>query len=157
MWSFRISKVRCPLISKDIPQLLVVDDDPEDLLLIRTAVNRSKVPLQVNCYGGGEEFLLALDTLVEESAPVVGGGSLLIVFLDLNMPRKDGRSCLKDIRRDDRYTDIPVIVFSTSASDEDILRSYELGANSYICKPDDLESLERIIKEVYRYWFGSYH
>jgi len=145
------------MMFKDIPQLLVVDDDPEDMLLVRTAVNRSKLPLQVKCYGGGDEFLLVLDSMARDGAQIVDITSPFIVFLDLNMPRKDGRSCLIDIRRDERFAGIPVIVFSTSKSDEDILKSYELGANSYICKPDDLESLERIIKEVYRYWFGSHH
>ncbi len=139
---------------KELPQLLVVDDDPEDLLLIKTAVTRSQIPLQVKCYRGGEAFLKALDELAGREAISACDKARYIVFLDLNMPRKDGRSCLKDIRADDRFATIPVIVFSTSASDEDILKSYELGANSYICKPDDLENLERILNEVYRYWFS---
>ncbi|WP_157497204.1 response regulator [Hahella ganghwensis] len=135
-------------------QLLVVDDDPEDLLLITTAVKRSKIPFQVRSFRDGEEFMEALDLLQSDEKELETFSSTCIVFLDLNMPKKDGRSCLRDIRRNSRLASIPIIVFSTSESGEDITNSYELGANSYICKPDDLASLEKIISEVYRYWFS---
>ncbi|OZG74886.1 hypothetical protein BTA51_00300 [Hahella sp. CCB-MM4] len=137
-----------------LPQLLVVDDDPEDLLLIRTAVKRSNTPFTVKSFRDGEELMEALHLLSENDQEVELFSHSTIVFLDLNMPKKDGRSCLRDIKNNSKLASLPIIVFSTSESGEDIMNSYELGANSYICKPDDLASLERIIGEVYRYWFS---
>ncbi len=140
--------------SDRVPQLLVVDDDPEDLLLIRAAVKRSNTPFKVKSYHDGEELMEALHHLMEYEQDIKEFSASTIVFLDLNMPKKDGRSCLRDIKNNSKLASLPVIVFSTSESGEDIVNSYELGANSYICKPDDLASLERIIGEVYRYWFS---
>lgn len=133
------------------PLLVVVDDDPEDFILVGTAVKRARLPLRVKGLNNGE----ALMTFLRECPDTVDPLSpSMVVLLDLNMPGKDGRSCLRDIKQNDRWADIPIIVFSTSDSPDDIQNSYELNANSYICKPDDLTRLERILTTLYRYWFG---
>lgn len=140
--------------NEERPCLLVVDDDPEDILLVRSAIHRSKLPLQMHSVPDGEALLLYLrERVAKHTQPSLAEASLLIL-LDLNMPRKDGRSCLREMKMDSRFSAIPIIVFSTSDSPDDILQSYQLGANSYICKPDDLEQLEHILQSIYRYWFA---
>ena len=76
-----------------------------------------------------------------------------LILLDLNMPRKDGREALKEIRSDPRLRHIPIVVLTTSKAEEDILRTYDLGVNSFIIKPVTFESLVDIIRALAKYWF----
>lgn len=134
------------------PLLLVVDDDPEDLLLVKTAVKRAHLPMGVKGLSDGKtlmDFIEARTVIPDPLSPT------MVVLLDLNMPGKDGRSCLRELKANPHWADIPIIIFSTSDSPDDIQKSYELNANSYICKPDDLTQLERILVTLYRYWFGN--
>lgn len=131
--------------------LLVVDDDPEDFLLVKTAVKRALLPLSVKGLSNGDALMNYLRERTRVPDPLA---PTMVILLDLNMPGKDGRSCLREIKANQSLADIPVIIFSTSESPDDIQKSYELNANSYICKPDDLSQLERILSTLYRYWFG---
>lgn len=131
--------------------LLVVDDDPEDFLLVKTAVKRALLPLSVKGLSNGDALMSYLAERTRVPDPLA---PTMVILLDLNMPGKDGRSCLRDIKANPSLADIPVIIFSTSESPDDIQKSYELNANSYICKPDDLSKLESILSTLYRYWFG---
>ncbi|GGX72310.1 response regulator [Saccharospirillum salsuginis] len=137
--------------SDPIPTLVVVDDDPEDLLLVKTAVKRAGLPLTVEAIHNGNDLMTFLTDHPEHWDPM---RPTMIILLDLNMPGKDGRSCLRELKAHPAWSSIPIVIFSTSDSPEDIQKSYELHANSYICKPDDLTRLERIIITLYRYWFG---
>ncbi|MCH8532865.1 MAG: response regulator [Saccharospirillum sp.] len=139
------------MTSDSQPLLLVVDDDPEDLLLVRTAVKRAHLPLVVKGLQDGESLMGFVKNRNSIPDPL---NPSMVILLDLNMPGKDGRSCLREIKQNTQWADIPIIIFSTSDSPEDIQNSYELHANSYICKPDDLIQLERILVTLYRYWFG---
>lgn len=130
----------------------MVDDDPEDILLVKIAAKRADIPLDICSLADGQALMEHLATL-DRKRIVDGVAPDLLVFLDLNMPRKDGRSCLREIKSNPRYRDIPVIIYSTSDSPEDIQRSYELDANSYICKPGDLIKLETMLATIYQYWF----
>lgn len=139
------------MISDATLQLLVVDDDPEDFILVRTAVKRALLPLCVTGLSNGDALMSYLAERTGVPDPMA---PTMVILLDLNMPGRDGRSCLRDIKANPLLADIPVIIFSTSDSPDDIQKSYELNANSYICKPDDLSQLERILSTLYRYWFG---
>jgi CheY-like chemotaxis protein len=132
------------------PVLMMVDDDPEDVLLVRTAVKRAALPIQVDRYSNAEGLLEALAGLTVTRDPLAPNQ---IILLDLNMPGKGGRACLQDLKSNPVWSDIPVIIFSTSNSPEDIHECYEHNANAYICKPDDLSRLEHMITILYRYWF----
>ncbi|WP_028671931.1 response regulator [Saccharospirillum impatiens] len=136
--------------SKPWPVFVVVDDDPEDFLLVKTAVQRVKLPLQVVRFSSGDELMRGLPDLVANLDPLA---PRVLILLDLNMPGKDGRACLKEIKSDARWSDVPIIIFSTSSSPEDINRCYEQKANSYISKPENMTQLEDIVKTLYQYWF----
>ncbi|WP_108124189.1 response regulator [Saccharospirillum mangrovi] len=134
--------------------LVMVDDDPEDILLVKTAVRRADLPLEVVSIYDGDALFAYLEqgnfpTDVSPSTPP------LIIFLDLNMPRLDGRKCLERLKNNPDWAELPILVFSTSEAPDDIRRCYELSANSYICKPDDPQALDKILSTVYRYWFGE--
>lgn len=134
-----------------MPTLIVVDDDLEDQLLVKTAVRRANLPMRVQCLRTGNELM---QWLQDSPGPFNPMAPTNVILLDLNMPGKDGRACLRELKSNPVWASIPVIVFSTSDAPDDIYHCYELNANSYICKPDDLTRLQHIITVVYRYWFG---
>ena len=102
---------------------------------------------------GGEARLPGGDDFVGGVAPLQGEPLPGLILLDLNMPRKDGREALKEIKADPTLRRIPVVVLTTSKAEEDILRSYDLGVNSYVTKPVTFKSLVELVKELGRYWF----
>jgi CheY-like chemotaxis protein len=132
--------------------ILVADDDPEDCLLIKDAFKEGLLVNGLRFVEDGEELMDYLCHAGKfkdlSSSPRPG-----IILLDLNMPKKDGREALKEIKSDPDLKDIPVVVLTTSKEEEDILRSYKLGANSYITKPVTFAGLVDAIKSLGRYWF----
>jgi len=135
-------------------KLVMVDDDPEDILLVKTAVQRADVPLEVISLYDGDALFDYLDDLISDDT-LPTSVPPLIIFLDLNMPRLDGRKCLQRLKSNPNWVDLPILVFSTSDAPDDIRRCYELNANSYISKPDDPKALDTIVSSVYQYWFGD--
>lgn len=135
---------------ESMPVLIMVDDDQEDVLLVRTAVKRTALPLHVERYSNAEGLMAALAGFRVTRDPLA---PRQIILLDLNMPGKGGRACLQDLKSNPAWSDIPVIIYSTSNSPEDIHQCYEHNANAYLCKPDDLQRLEQMITVLYRYWF----
>ena len=132
--------------------LLLADDDPDDRLLARQALEKSRLANDLRCVEDGEELLDYLRRRGKYADPKESPRPGL-VLLDLNMPRKDGREALREIKSDPRLRDIPVVVLTTSKAEEDIARSYNLGVNSYITKPVKFSALVEVMKALGKYWF----
>ncbi|HZU66938.1 MAG TPA: response regulator [Ktedonobacteraceae bacterium] len=140
------------MASRDSIVILMADDDEDDILLTQKALRQGKLLNELHCVRDGEELL---DYLFhrgaytdKESAPRPG-----VILLDLNMPRKDGREALREIKAHPDVNDIPIVVFTTSKAEEDIYRSYKLGVNSFITKPVTFERLIEVMQMIGKYWF----
>jgi CheY-like chemotaxis protein len=128
---------------------LLVDDDPDDRFLTQAALRDSRLVNKVYEAVDGEDALAFL----RREGRHVDAPRPDIVLLDLNMPRKDGRETLAELKADPELRSIPVVVLTTSKAEEDIFRSYDLGANSFITKPVGLDSFSSIMTDLARYWF----
>jgi CheY-like chemotaxis protein len=131
--------------------LLVVDDNPADIVLAREALAGSSIRSQITTCADGEEALAFLHK--EGRFAETDGPDLMI--LDLNLPKKDGLSVLAAMKSDPVLKLIPVVVFSTSQLGKDIARSYELGANCYICKPGNLNDFFSAMKSIHEFWLST--
>lgn len=132
--------------------LLVADDDLDDCMLIRDALVENRLVNDLRFVHDGEELMAYLRREGPYAAPGAAPCPGLIL-LDLNMPRKDGREALQEIKADPQLHQIPVVVLTTSQAEEDIYRSYQLGVNSYITKPVTFESLVDMVQTLGKYWF----
>jgi CheY-like chemotaxis protein len=134
-------------------KILLVDDDLEDQQMTREAFAANRLANEIVCVNDGEELMDYLRRRGRYSelkkAPLPG-----LILLDLNIPRKDGRETLKEIKADPELRRIPIVVLTTSNAEEDILRSYNLGANSYVTKPASFKSLVDRIKVLGQDWFA---
>jgi CheY-like chemotaxis protein len=132
----------------DVPILLLVEDNEADIDLTAEILQEGGQPLTLRVVRDGVAAVDALATLAslpEDSLPD-------LVLLDLNLPRKDGRQVLAEIRSDMRLRHVPVVVLTSSDSPADILRSYQLGANSYVIKPDDLDTYREAVQAIRNFW-----
>jgi CheY-like chemotaxis protein len=128
--------------------IVMADDDDDDRRATRDAFERNRMANDFRTVNDGEELMAFLRREGKYAdAPRPG-----LVLLDLNMPKMDGREALDMIKRDPALRSIPVIVLTTSSQEEDILRSYDLGANSYITKPVTFEALVRVLGTLGQYW-----
>ena len=130
-------------------KVLVVEDDPGDVALMESAFADHRIPSDLHQVSDGEEalaFLRQEGTFADAPRPD-------LILLDLNMPRIDGRQVLTVIKNDEALRSIPTIVFTTSATDSDILSSYAAQANAYVTKPINLDDYERVVIEI-RNFFG---
>lgn len=134
--------------------ILLVDDDADDRLLMQDAFEESKMDCRLHLTEDGNELL---DYLYRRGkfAPLQGEPYPEVILLDLNMPRKDGRQALQDIKSDEQLRHIPIVVFTTSKSPEDIARSYRLGANSFVVKPISFEKLLDVVRTIGKYWLDT--
>ena len=132
--------------------ILMADDDPEDRAFAREAFEESRLANDFRTVENGEELLAYLrrEGRFGESGKAPRPG---LILLDLQMPRMDGFRALEEIRGDPAFARIPVVVMTTSGADEDIARSYDAGANSYVRKPITFEGLVEAIRAMGRYWF----
>lgn len=137
-------------IHKDPIVILMADDDDDDYLLTKKALEESKLLNTLIRVKDGEELLDYLHARGEFAQNAVRPG---VILLDLNMPRKDGREALKEIKSDPELSGIPIVIFTTSKAEEDIYRSYQLGSNSFITKPVTFENLITVMKTLGTYWF----
>lgn len=131
--------------------ILMADDDDDDFMLTKKALDESRLLNKLMRVSDGEELLDYLNRRGEftaENAPRPG-----VILLDLNMPRKDGREALREIKMNEDLRDIPVVVFTTSKAEEDIYRSYQLGVNSFITKPVTFDNLTQVMVTLGKYWF----
>jgi len=131
-------------------QILLVEDNPGDVRLTQEALKALTVASELHVVRDGVD---ALDYL-RGDGQYAGAGRPDLILLDLNLPRKNGREVLEEIKRDAALCRIPVVVLTTSLANDDIVRSYELHANSYIAKPVDLDHFHRIVQTIGRYWFS---
>ena len=132
--------------------ILIADDDAEDRMLVKEALQESRLTNHIHFVENGEELVDYLHNRGrfedKNQYPTPG-----LILLDLNMPKKDGREALKEIKADDHLRVIPVVVLTTSKAEEDILRTYDLGVSSFITKPVTFASLVDVMKTLSKYWF----
>jgi CheY-like chemotaxis protein len=125
-------------------EVLLVEDDPGDILLIREAFEFNKVHNNLNVVNDGEQALEYLRNEGEYADQLRPD----LVLLDLNLPRKDGREVLAEVKSDERLRAIPIVVLTTSEAEEDVLKSYQLHANAYVTKPVDFERFISIVRQI---------
>jgi len=129
-------------------EILLVEDNPGDVRLTKEAMKEGKIRNNLSVASDGVEamaFLRREGKYADAPRPDV-------VLLDLNLPKKDGRSVLKEIKEDPNLRRIPVVILTSSKADEDVLNSYDLHANCYITKPGDLEQFIEVVKSVEDFW-----
>ncbi|MGE3275897.1 MAG: response regulator [Vicinamibacterales bacterium] len=138
-----------------VPNRIVIalaDDDPDDRELALQALEESRLANRLITVEDGEQLLDYLHGRGKyadrEEYPRPG-----LILLDLNMPRKDGREALREMKADPSLRQIPVVVLTTSKAEEDIYRSYDLGVNSFITKPVTFDGLVQVMRVLGRYWF----
>ena len=132
--------------------ILMADDDGDDRMLAADAMRESRLGTSFRCVEDGQElmeYLTRTGKYAFADAPRPG-----LILLDLNMPKKDGRQALEEIKRDPDLRRIPVVILTTSKTEEDVARSYDLGANSYIAKPVTFDRLVEIVRTLGTYWFS---
>ncbi len=132
--------------------ILLADDDPDDRLLAQQALEENRLANDLRFVENGEELLDYLYRLGKYRNPAHSPRPGLIL-LDLNMPKKDGREALEEIKSNPELRQIPIVVLTTSKTEEDIYRSYNLGVNSYIAKPVTFQGLVEAMKVLGKYWF----
>ena len=130
-------------------EILLVEDSPTDALLAREALESSKIINNMRTVTDGVEALAFLRQEGKyQKAPRPD-----LILLDLNMPKKDGREVLAEIKNDDNFKRIPVVVLTTSKSEADVLKAYGLHANCYIVKPVDFEQFAEVVQSIESFWF----
>jgi CheY-like chemotaxis protein len=130
--------------------ILAVDDDEDDLLFVSRALEKSELPSKLYTVRNADammDFLRQSGEYMPRTAPAPD-----LILLDLNMPGKNGKDALIEVRRDAALKHIPVILFSTSGSEQDILDCYRLGANSYIQKPASFDAIVEVMDVLKKYW-----
>jgi chemotaxis family two-component system response regulator Rcp1 len=132
-------------------EILLIEDNPADIVLTKEAFKECRYKHNITAFKDGIEALKYLKREGEYSNSKTPD----LVLLDLNLPKKDGRELLAEIKSDDSINFIPVIVLSTSRNETDIKTSYDLKANCYICKPVELESFINIILSIERFWLKT--
>ncbi len=130
-------------------EILLVEDNPGDIRLTQEALKDSKLHNNLSITRDGVEAM----EFLRQKGKYNAAPRPDIILLDLNLPRKDGREVLEEIKVDESLRLIPVVVMTTSEDEEDILRSYQLHANCYITKPVDLNRFITIVKTIENFWF----
>ena len=132
--------------------ILCAEDDPEDRMLVEDAMEDSRLVNDLHFVEDGEQlmdYLYRRGKYAElNNVPLPG-----LILLDLNMPKKDGREALEEIKADPDLRRIPIVVLTTSKAEEDILRTYDMGVSGFVVKPVTFETLVSIMKTVSKYWF----
>ncbi|MFI5839765.1 response regulator [Catenuloplanes sp. NPDC051500] len=133
-----------PADGKSPIEVLLVEDDPGDVLMTQEAFEEHKLRNRLTVVSDGAEALAYLRQEGKYADVVLPD----LILLDLNLPRRDGREVLEEIKRDEKLRRIPVVVLTTSQADEDILRSYQLHANAYVTKPVDFERFITVVRQI---------
>jgi two-component system, chemotaxis family, response regulator Rcp1 len=131
-------------------EILLVEDSPTDVLLAKEALEYSKIVNTLHTVSDGVEAMAFLRREGKyQAAPAPG-----LILLDLNLPKKDGREVLAEIKNDENLKRIPVVVLTTSKSEVDVLKAYGLHANCYIVKPVDFEKFAEVVRSIENFWFS---
>ena len=130
-------------------EILLVEDDLGDIELTRESLSEDKISINLNVVQDG---ICAMQYLLQEGS-FSNAKKPDLIILDLNLPKKDGREVLHDIKKNDALKLIPIVILTTSDADEDIFKTYGLGANCYVTKPIGLEEFNKIIKSIKDFWF----
>lgn len=127
-------------MQEDYINIILADDDTDDRLFFTDAFEELKITTKVKTFNDG---VYLMDYLNTDDAILPN-----VLFLDLNMPRKSGLECLKEMKKNNKFNDIAIAIYSTSASEEDIEKTFVMGANIYIKKPNDFKTLKKVLQEV---------
>jgi len=130
-------------------RILLVEDDLADVELTIETLNDSKIQIDLDVVNNGVEAMAYLN----QQGIYQNVNRPDLILLDLNMPKKDGREVLKEIRADKNLKTLPVVILTTSSSEEDIMKSYDVGANCYISKPVGLEQFNKVVQAIEEFWF----
>lgn len=130
-------------------EILLVEDNPADVRLTQEVLKEDKILIHLSVVSNGVEAL----SFLRQEGKYKNAPRPDLVMLDLNLPRKDGREALAEIKTDENLKIIPVVVFTISGTEEDILKSYNLHANCYITKPVNLDQFIKIVKLIKDFWF----
>lgn len=131
--------------------ILVADDDPDDRMLIEDAFQEAHLNNELHFVEDGEQLLSYLRR-EGDFAHLAGERYPGLILLDLNMPKKDGREALEEIKKDPTFMRIPVVVLTTSRAEEDVVKTYGIGVSSFITKPVTFEGLVDVVKVLSNYW-----
>ncbi len=131
--------------------ILVAEDDPDDRMLLQTAFIDKVLPERLEFVENGAELISYLHNIADDET---GKNYPGVILLDLNMPKKNGRVTLTEIKIHPQFKKIPVIIFTTTKNESEIKRCYELGANTYIVKPHNYDDLLKVLSELRKYWFS---
>jgi CheY-like chemotaxis protein len=134
------------------PIILIAEDDLDDRFLLQTAFDEAGNHEHLEFVENGVELLEYLHALYAKEEPVTYPGFIL---LDLNMPKKNGKEVLFELKQHPVFKEIPVIVYTTTKNEVEVKRCYELGANTYIVKPISFESLLKVVHTISNYWFST--
>lgn len=140
------------MLNKKPVTFIIAEDDEDDQLLIKEALEACAVRNPVIFVNDGVELLELLEKSTDPKNEDTPNIKPCIILLDLNMPRMDGREALQKIKADPHLKHIPVVILTTSKTQEDIIRSYATGVNSFITKPVAFEGLIKVIKQFQKYW-----
>jgi len=132
--------------------ILVAEDDADDRFLLQTAFQENGFTDTLEFVENGVDLIEFLENLVEAPGETVFPG---VILLDLNMPKKGGREVLQEIKQHRIFKSIPVVVYTTTKSEAEVKRCYELGANSYIVKPTRFDALLKVVVNLRAYWFDT--
>jgi chemotaxis family two-component system response regulator Rcp1 len=135
----------------DSVEILLVEDSPGDARLAREGLSQCKIHSTLNIVDDGVKAMAFLNRLGEYAAAPRPD----LILLDLNLPRKDGRQVLREIKEDARFKAIPVVILTTSSADEDINKTYSLHANCYVTKPLDLNQFLDVMRSIEDFWFTT--
>ena len=130
-------------------EILLVEDNPGDVLLTREALKDNKLRVNLTVVADGEEAVACL----QRRGRFAAAPRPDLILLDLNLPRKDGRQVLADIKADKRLESIPVVILTSSQAEEDVVKAYHLRANCYVQKPLDLDQFIKVVRSIENFWF----
>ena len=135
-------------LTGEVVDILLVEDNPGDVRLTREAMMEAKIHNQLQVVSDGVEAMAFL----RRQGPYANAVRPHLILLDLNLPRKDGREVLAEVKQDPDLRRIPVVILTTSEAETDILKAYDLHANCYIAKPVDIEQFLTVVKSIEDFW-----
>ena len=136
---------------REIIQILIVEDSPSDAFIVREALKQAKELSEVHSVPDGVEAM----EFLHRRGPYATVPRPDLILLDLNLPRKDGRELLAEIKNEEALKSIPVIVLTSSGADQDVSRAYNLHANCYLTKPADFSQFKEMVQAIETFWFKN--